>query len=226
VVEGEPRAVQNFAELVQTPEQPLSFAVHVPPPSPEVMAKMRQEAMVTCDLCGGQGIRPVNRDEALVANARWQDSFDTIEFLKIEAVRRAVGNTPARCNGCQGSGRAVPIGFEMSWEIEHWGTKWDASFSGPFMALGEEGSDVDASVAQEGVLHAPGHSVYTFDTAWAPPIPWVEATAEMHVELRFELRYGEPGMQFAGIVKLEGGIYTDVQELPIEAVLSPEQMWY
>jgi hypothetical protein len=57
-----------------------------------------------------------------------------------------------------------------SWRLEGWGTKWDASFGEPFLAMGREESDPDATVAALGGQTAPGVAVYKFDTAWSPPI--------------------------------------------------------
>ena len=65
-----------------------------------------------------------------------------------------------------------------NWSIENWGTKWDACEGGTNVCDYE----VNAS----------------FDTAWAPPTPWLEKVSVKYKKLRFELEYTEEGMGFEG----------------------------
>lgn len=114
-----------------------------------------------------------------------------------------------------------------AWRLENWGTKWDASFSGPFMGLmASDEADLDATVEAQGVTLTPTVAVYKFDTAWGPPVPVTAAMAEMFPALKFSLRFGEPGGGFAGQVDFEGGELTEEAELQIEDVLAPEEMWF
>ena len=63
------------------------------------------------------------------------------------------------------------------WCIAHWGTKWDV---------------------QAKLEDAPDFLVYRFETAWSPPVKWLEKVARDFPYLRFTLIYDEPGMGFAG----------------------------
>lgn len=81
------------------------------------------------------------------------------------------------------------------WSIENWGTKWDATSTGEWSA--PEGSGIA--------------EIY-FETAWAPPIPWLITTSTVYPELEFSLRYEEPGMEFAGDITANNGEYEDVED--------------
>lgn len=70
-----------------------------------------------------------------------------------------------------------------SWNIENWGTKWDAD-AGDF--------DINDGEPEQGMS-----TVYlNFDTAWGPPGMIVEALTEQGFDV--DLWYYEPGMGFAG----------------------------
>lgn len=66
-----------------------------------------------------------------------------------------------------------------NWCVEHWGTKW--------------GFCNWVHVRTERTISA------SFETAWSPPLPLIEAFARRFPDLRFTLRYYEGGMQFQGI---------------------------
>ena len=65
------------------------------------------------------------------------------------------------------------------WRTEHWGTKWNAMHP-----------------TLRGTLKG-GRLVYRFSTAWGVPEPWLDAIAEMHpaltFDLQFEVEYGGRG---------------------------------
>jgi hypothetical protein len=81
------------------------------------------------------------------------------------------------------------------WSVENWGTKWGAVGVSDWAA--PEGS---------------GIAEITFDTAWAPPVPWLVSTSKVYPELEFNLRYEEPGIVFAGDVKAKNGEYEDTPD--------------
>lgn len=81
-----------------------------------------------------------------------------------------------------------------NWRVENWGTKWDLS------------DDTDV------VFDGSGYLQYRFDTAWAPPVNWLETIVTKYPDLRFDMEYEEPGMAFAGSVTFEGGEMSDEQE--------------
>lgn len=80
------------------------------------------------------------------------------------------------------------------WNIDNWGTKWDATRV--------ERSDEGDSVS------------YTFDTAWSPPEPVFHAMVEQFPRLDFEMHYLEEqgwGGELAG----RGGIYWIIKQWDI-----------
>ena len=86
-----------------------------------------------------------------------------------------------------------------SWCVSHWGTKWDLF-------------GVNRGVTG-------GEAFYSFDTAWSPPVAWLQKVAEDFPHLEFELRYYEPGMGFVGIASAKGGFF---KEETFEAGSDPE----
>ena len=72
-----------------------------------------------------------------------------------------------------------------SWNIDHWGTKWDAC---------------DTHYA-----YHEGEASYGFDTAWGPPEKWLVAVGQKYPNLRFTLDYSEPNMNFRGRMVVEEG---------------------
>lgn len=71
-------------------------------------------------------------------------------------------------------------------EIEEWGVKWGAY------------------AVQENDREKTTELEYVFDTAWSPPIIWLDKVAPMFPTLRFDMRYEEPGVGFIGHYVLEG----------------------
>lgn len=85
------------------------------------------------------------------------------------------------------------------WRVENWGTKWDAA---------------DADTIDD----EPDYLTVYFDTAWAPPVPWLLKVAEMYPELRFRLEYEEPGCNFCGYYSVVDGNDIDFEEGELEMV--------
>jgi hypothetical protein len=93
-----------------------------------------------------------------------------------------------------------------NWNVAHWGTKWGAG---------------------EPHIHRykDTHISYDFDTAWAPPVPVIEALAEQFPTLSFEFAFCEGGMGFAGRAIYTGGTllseeeYNDGGSLPDDAYI-------
>lgn len=112
-----------------------------------------------------------------------------------------------------------------TWRCDHWGTKWDASFGNPFIALGTDTMDVEASPAgmQE---QFNDELLYEFNTAWSPPLPVIAEAARQHPDVTFILHYAETGMDYAGRAIWVNGVQTDDAPLSVEDVLSPEEMWF
>ena len=73
------------------------------------------------------------------------------------------------------------------WCVKNWGTKWDI---GEEQKLEEE-FDTSLRIA--------------FDTAWSPPLLWLEKVAAEYPSLYFALSYHEGGMCFAGYRNFKNG---------------------
>lgn len=85
-----------------------------------------------------------------------------------------------------------------NWRITCWGTKWNAydicylTFPEVLNAVQENKDNDTASIE------------YSFSTAWAPPVPWLESAAEMYPDLTFALSWHEPACDFYGATVLRG----------------------
>ena len=97
-------------------------------------------------------------------------------------------------NYCFNAIRSMPEGVDWySWAVNNWGTKWDI-----YHLL------VVSSITKM----AFGQSLkayYAFDTAWTPPVEFVDYASRLYPDLRFELNYFEGGMMFAGSIVLQNG---------------------
>lgn len=230
-VRGSAESVASFVAKVRTDSQPLTFAAHVPDWPKEVQHEIDEANKTTCRFCAGTGFRPRTREEAEKIGVSPDNYYEG-------AVRDVPDDERYGCNGCSdgemkigvpGTGRALPFMTEAAWYVmrnSQWGTKWDASFGEPIIAIGQEGMDVDACIEAEGVTVTPEAAIYKFDTAWSPPIPWLQRTSELEPELEFELQYGEPGNDFAGRVRYVAGLCIEDVELDVSDVLAPEELWF
>lgn len=77
------------------------------------------------------------------------------------------------------------------WRIKNWGTKWDV---------------YPDSISRDGDEYA---DEISFDTAWAPPLEWLQKVSKIFPKLTFILSYDEPGMQFKGVAKAVNGKLED-----------------
>ncbi|MBI5818298.1 MAG: hypothetical protein HZA88_04860 [Verrucomicrobia bacterium] len=71
------------------------------------------------------------------------------------------------------------------WEKLNWGCKWGAC---------------NCQVVDEDA----GRIVYNFDSAWCPPVEFIETAAKLWPTLTLLLEYEELGMAFKGIAKAQG----------------------
>jgi Api92-like protein with ferredoxin domain len=74
-----------------------------------------------------------------------------------------------------------------AWRLEHWGTKWNALW--PTLS---------------GTIRS-GELRYRFQTAWTPPVEWLQFVAMAHPSLAFELTYQEERDHFSGVMRFEAG---------------------
>ncbi len=110
------------------------------------------------------------------------------------------------------------------WRLENWGTKWEPSFSGPFIAFGPETADPESSY--QGGFERVGCFLWKFDTAYSPPMPWVKTVSGLYPEITFTVRFGELGVDCAGETVFRAGEIVSSEELPVEDVLQPDEMWF
>lgn len=221
-VTGEAEELARFIEAARprgekgedvTETQPLSFASFVAEPPEKELRKL--ERYQPCSMCAALGTLPDSPEQASERGAKWYPWMDPAE------------REDRTCNVCRGSGqeRTSMEGW-YEWRLRHWGTKWDANFSGPALALGGPEMDVEVSTDAQGATLTPTVAIYKFDTAWSWPSPVIEAASEQFPELEFSLRYGEVGHGYAGEERYVAGVLIDSEELEIEDVLAPEEQWF
>jgi hypothetical protein len=75
------------------------------------------------------------------------------------------------------------------WSVANWGTKWNAGGVDREEMMVDYDEDVDDT----------GIAIFTFDSAWAPPIGVFRKLKEIHPDLFIEGRYSEPGVGFFGV---------------------------
>jgi hypothetical protein len=82
-------------------------------------------------------------------------------------------------------------GFDnwYDWSLANWGTKWDAY----------------ETYCEKSIKEL----FYTFDTAWSPPVNWLEKVSKKYPKLRFTLEYREGGAGFEGAAIAENGEISD-----------------
>ena len=96
------------------------------------------------------------------------------------------------------------------WCTDNWGTKWDA---------------VDCLMFYDpkcGGTMPSNEMRFTFLTAWAPPITWIEKVANIFPNLWIKLEYDEPGMMFRGIASGRGEIVDRDEDYSYELEESDE----
>jgi hypothetical protein len=204
-------------EAAYVAEHPLTFASHVPQPSAVELLAIEERA--ECHYCEGTGRRP--RDEVAVFVGVLVGGGADADAA-IDAWYQVTGG----CNACHGAGQRVREPGWLAWNCARGGTKWDAVFGGGRMALGAESMDLAASVEANSLYRVDGTAVYRFDTPWSPPLPWLDAVAGEHPELRIDFRFGDAGNGEAGILLYADGALVERREVALDEVLSSEQMWF
>ena len=75
------------------------------------------------------------------------------------------------------------------WCCSNWGTKWDV--------------DCESHIIEDDYME------FSFNSAWAPPVAWLEKVASLFPDLHFSLKYDEPGVGFMGCAKGSNGEVVD-----------------
>jgi len=87
----------------------------------------------------------------------------------------------------------LKAGYEAEgydWELKNWGCKWGACRG---ELVDDNGSEL----------------FYSFDTAWSPPIAFLEQVAKLWPTLTFILEYEEGGIGFKGLARFQGEQHED-----------------
>ena len=75
------------------------------------------------------------------------------------------------------------------WCVNNWGTKWDVT--------------AEEDWRDDEVIHL------RFESAWSPPVAWLEQVAAQFPKLTFKLKYEEEGYCFMGLATGKDGSVTD-----------------
>lgn len=89
--------------------------------------------------------------------------------------------------------QVLKVGYEAAgydWERANWGCKWGAE--NPTILDGWDGC-----------------VIYEFDTAWSPPMEFLQTVAKQWPTLVLILEYEEPGLAYKGLAKFQGEVCED-----------------
>ena len=77
-----------------------------------------------------------------------------------------------------------------TWNVNNWGTKWDLC---------------DPDLTETEIGEKKGKLVYSFDTAWAPPMEAVLTFSKNYPTLKFTLKFYECAMEYKGTLVAKAG---------------------
>lgn len=126
-----------------------------------------------------------NREDILNL-VKSDDSFhpSVLTFQKIvprpAILEGTISGSQTEASRKQGDQAFAETGFRdwYEWSCAKWGTKWDAS--------------------RASLTVSPDELLYTFETAWAPPEPVIEALSKMFPLNEMKLCFFERGMAYQG----------------------------
>ena len=108
-------------------------------------------------------------------------------------------------------GRFPDLLSGYDWEHKNWGVKCGAS---------------DAYISDQGRTGDCYSVFYDFNTAWGPPITFMDKLAALYPDLMFSLSYSEEGMNFAGDIEWRGGVCTEHNERECDTEEGEEEEEY
>jgi hypothetical protein len=157
------------------------------------------------------------RDDDLFRDHRVEKSV--LSFHAFVPMPREVMLAPYDCNRLREAAAKYPEWFGRfpdllsgyNWEHSNWGVKWGAS---------------DAYISDQGRTGDCYSVFYDFNTAWGPPITFMDKLAALYPNLMFSLSYSEEGMNFAGDVEWRGGVCTEHNERECDEGDSEEEEEY
>lgn len=121
----------------------------------------------------------------------------TCEKCSWHASREEAKNTEGKCPSCDSYLKDWYNSGGYDWCIANWGTKWG-------LYDFEDNAPDPADERME----------YSFQTAWSPPIPVIQAMSKQFPALRFALCYFEGGGGFMGSCLYEDGQEVDAGQAP------------
>jgi hypothetical protein len=154
-------------------------------------------------------VRPFHFIERKQTMPNWCDNHlrvtgpnEDVEKFRLQAVGHSPWDTPPEGEKpCVLNFHSlVPVpeavlkaGYELAgydWELKNWGCKWGACQAD---LVDDNGCEL----------------VYGFDTAWSPPLAFLEHASKQWPSLTFILEYEESGNAFKGLTKAANGVVED-----------------
>ena len=90
-----------------------------------------------------------------------------------------------------------------NWRLKNWGTKWDAC----------ECSISEDITIEENLPKKCKTFFYYFDTAWTPPVEWMNKVSTLFPKIQFTITYEEAGCDFWGKETYVNGELIDIEEM-------------
>ena len=111
-----------------------------------------------------------------------------LDFNKLIPIPEEIRNTNSPNNSETKQELIDKYGVDnwYEWCVQNWGTKWNAK------------SDMIVEKNDTSIK-------YMFDTAWAPPIPWIMKLIDKYPNFDINLEYEEPMMNFGGKIEFNNG---------------------
>ena len=144
-------------------------------------------------------IKADNKNKEAVKDMKRLKSLleETLQYYDDGAAHGLLGAIVAMPEALEGTTAPSDKPNWYDWCRDNWGTKWDV--------------DLDAMTMNEYRME------FGFNSAWAPPIPWLEWVGKLFPNLFLCLTYDEPGMCFRGCACGIGDIVDECEEYEYES---------
>lgn len=220
---GESSEIAKLVAFVKSEEESFDFAKIVPPPASDIYSASDTQNDFQCG-CKMEFITTkLAEGEPFTEGFVPQEGYWAVNGVAVEKQVLGNGTIKDEAGAAFGGVSVCPEhkvpqisshpDWWYNWNVNNWGTKWGASD----VQMTDDYEEGDRCVW------------YSFDTAWSPAEPVIQALSEKFPTLHIEHRYCEGGMSFAGEVIYEGGVelarneYSgDNDNLPDEAYFSED----
>ena len=122
---------------------------------------------------------------------------ETLQYYDDGAAHGLLGSIISMPKALEGTTAPSDKPNWYDWCHRNWGTKWDV--------------DLDVMTMDEYRME------FEFNSAWAPPVPWLEWVGKLFPNLFLCLTYDEPGMCFRGCACGIGDIVDEHEEYEYES---------